>query len=149
MQPESSTLRLALAGILERNGDYDGAISEYETMLRSEPNSLIVANNLASLLADRRTDKASLERAQSLAAVLNKSPIPQFKDTLGWVSYLRGDYDAAIPLLRVFQKVDGAKYVGPRRLHGVVLIVDRRGRTRQVVNLVGFNRQRRSDILRD
>ena len=64
-----------------------------------QPGSLIVANNLASLLADYRTDKASLERANSLALLLKKSEVPQFKDTLGWVSYQRQDYRAALPLL--------------------------------------------------
>jgi tetratricopeptide (TPR) repeat protein len=99
VQPGSSALRLVLADILERKGDYEAAIAEYETMLRSEPNSLIVANNLASLLADHRTDKASLDQAESLAVLLKKSPIPQFKETLGWVSYLQGNYETAIPLL--------------------------------------------------
>jgi tetratricopeptide (TPR) repeat protein len=99
VQPESFPLRLGLANILERNGDYEGAIAEYETLLRSEPGSLVVANNLASLLADRHTDKPSLERAYSLALSLRKSPIPQFKDTLGWVTYQHGDYKDAVPLL--------------------------------------------------
>jgi tetratricopeptide (TPR) repeat protein len=58
----------------------------------------MVANNLASLLLDRRTDKASLKRAQSLAAALRKSQIPQFKDTLGWASYHQGDYKTAVSL---------------------------------------------------
>ena len=61
--------------------------------------SLVAANNLAYLLADRRTDKASLERASSLAAVLRKSPIANFKDTLGWIAYRQGDFRAAVPLL--------------------------------------------------
>src|SRR5262249_31485013 len=60
---------------------------------------LIAANNLASLLADHRTDQTSLERAQSLATILRKSPVPQFKDTVGWISYLKGDYSNAVPLL--------------------------------------------------
>ena len=58
-----------------------------------------MANNLASLLSDRRSDKASLERAYSLAAILRKSDIPSFKDTLGWIEYLRGDYKSATSLL--------------------------------------------------
>ena len=98
-QPNSFVLRLALAGGLERSGDYEGAISEYEGLFKQDPGSIIVANNLASLLADYRTDKASLDRAKALAAVLQKSPLPQFKDTLGWVSYRQGDYKAALPLL--------------------------------------------------
>ena len=92
-------LQLTLAGILERTGDYDAAISEYENLLDKDPSSIIVINNLASLLADHRTDKASLDRAETLAASLQKSPLPQFKDTLGWVSYRQGDYKPAVPLL--------------------------------------------------
>lgn len=98
-QPASSILQLTLTSILEQSGNYDAAISEYEVLLAIDPGSLIAANNLASLLADHRTDKASLERARTLAAGLRKSPVPQFKDTLGWVSYRQGDYQGAVPLL--------------------------------------------------
>jgi tetratricopeptide (TPR) repeat protein len=97
-QPELIALHMILAGILERKGDFESAISEYEIMLDKQPGNLIVVNNLASLLADHRADKASLEKAQSLAAALRKSQIPQFKDTLGWVSYHKGDYRTAISL---------------------------------------------------
>ena len=97
-QPDSMALHMILASALERKGDYETAISEYEFMVDKQPGNLIVANNLASLLLDRRTDKASLKRAQSLAAVLRKSQIPQFKDTLGWLSYLQGDYKTAVSL---------------------------------------------------
>ena len=89
-QPENLVLHLALASILELNKDYEAAISEYESMLTQQPGSLLVINNLASLLSDHRTDKPTLERAGSLAAVLHNSPVPQFKDTLGWVDYRRG-----------------------------------------------------------
>lgn len=97
--PDNPSLHLILAAIEELNGDYDAAISEYELLLSKDTGSLVVANNLASLLADHRTDKASLERAQSLAASLRKSPVPQFKDTLGWISYQNGNYKDAISLL--------------------------------------------------
>ena len=82
-QPDSFAMHLALAGVLELKGDYEAAIAEYEYLLKQQPGSLIVANNLASLLSDHRTDKASLERAYSLAAMLRKSQVPSFKDTLG------------------------------------------------------------------
>ena len=98
-QPDSSVMHMAYAGVLEQKGDFDAAIAEYEILLKQDPGSLIVANNLASLLSDRRTDKASLERAHSLAAVLRKSQLPNFKDTLGWIDYLRGDYKSATALL--------------------------------------------------
>ena len=60
---------------------------------------MVAANNLASLLSDHRNDKASLEKAQTLAASLRETQIPQFKDTLGWISYRRDDYVNAVSLL--------------------------------------------------
>jgi predicted Zn-dependent protease len=98
-QPDNVTLRLMWADILEFRQDYNGAINEYESMLAKDPGSLIVANNLASLLADYRTDNDSLKRAQSLADRLRQSPVPQFKDTVGWVDYRTGNYKDAVPLL--------------------------------------------------
>ena len=83
--PDNANLHLTLAQIRELKGNYEGAISEYENLLKQQPGSLIVINNLASLLADHRTDKASLDQAQSLAVSLRQSQVAQFKDTLGWV----------------------------------------------------------------
>lgn len=99
MQPDSMILHLVLMGALERAGQYEAAIAESEHMLSKQPGSMIVMNNLASLLADRRDDKASLERAHSLAASLQASDVPQFMDTVGWISYRRGDYVNSVPLL--------------------------------------------------
>jgi cytochrome c-type biogenesis protein CcmH/NrfG len=98
-QPDNIATRSIYAEVLQQKNDYEAAIAEYETLLKQDPGSLIAANNLASLLSDRRTDKASLERAYSVAAVLRKSQIPAFKDTLGWIEYLRGDYKSATSLL--------------------------------------------------
>ena len=75
-QPNSANLQMALAGLLERKGEYEAAISEYEFLLKQQPGSLVIINNLASLLTDHRTDKASLERAQVLAASLRDFRFP-------------------------------------------------------------------------
>jgi tetratricopeptide (TPR) repeat protein len=98
--PSNVILHIALAGIFERTEDYEAAISEYEYVLSQQAKSLVAANNLASLLLDHRTDAASLERAQTLVARLPKSQVPQFKDTLGWAAYRRGDFQAAAALLK-------------------------------------------------
>ena len=98
-QPDSLALRLVLAGLLEIKGDYEQAISEYDTMLKQDSGSMIVANNLASLLTDYRSDRPSHERAYTLALGLRKSQVPQFKDTLGWVHYHRGEHKMALPYL--------------------------------------------------
>jgi tetratricopeptide (TPR) repeat protein len=98
-QPDNFGLRLTLAGLYEIQGNVEAAITEYEALLKDQSGSLVVANNLASLLSDYRTDKASLDRAYALAVNLRKVQVPQFKDTLGWVNYQRGDYKAALALL--------------------------------------------------
>jgi tetratricopeptide (TPR) repeat protein len=98
-QPTGVNLHMMLAGLLEQKGDYEGAIAEYQYSLQQQPGSLIIINNLASLLADHRTDKASLEQAETLAASLQDSQVAQFKDTLGWVYNRRGDFKASVPLL--------------------------------------------------
>ena len=61
---------------------------------------LIVINNLASLIADHRDDKATLEKAAQLASRIADVDVPQFKDTLGWLAFRRGDYSAALWVLR-------------------------------------------------
>ena len=99
MQPDSMILHLAMAGALEQTHQYEAAITEYEQILSKQPGSMIVANNLASLLSDHRNDKASLERAHTLVASLRETQVPQFKDTLGWISYRRDDYVNAVSLL--------------------------------------------------
>src|SRR5580704_4460845 len=97
--PNSPYLHLTLGGYLEQVGDYEGAIAEYQRALDNAPMSLVASNNLAYLLADRRTDRASLERANAVAAILRKSTMSNFKDTLGWIAYRQGDFRAAVPLL--------------------------------------------------
>jgi cellulose synthase operon protein C len=98
-QPDSVALRLVMAGLLENKGDHEQAISEHDTMLKQDSGSMIVANNLASLLTDYCSDRASHERAYTLALGLRKSQVPQFKDTLGWIHYHRGEHKMAPPYL--------------------------------------------------
>ncbi len=59
-----------------------------------------IANNLASLLADHRSDEASLAPASKLSFLLKSTNLPHFNDTLGWVAYRRGEYQAALEYLK-------------------------------------------------
>lgn len=97
--PGDFSLRLTQAAVLELSGRFDEAIGLYEQLLKERPNADVVANNLASLLSDHRTDKASLSRAHDLAQRFRRSEIPQFKDTLGWTSYKLGKTDEAVQLI--------------------------------------------------
>ena len=97
--PQSKLLRWAKAGILERAGDVDGAIALYDTLYTEDSSWLVVANNLASLLADHKDDAASLDRAYTIARRLRGTEQPAFQDTYGWISFRRGNLDEAVAAL--------------------------------------------------
>jgi cellulose synthase operon protein C len=97
--PNASDLLWIKAGLLEREGDTEGAISIYETLYESQSGNSIVANNLASLLSTSRDDKESLDRAWRISRRLRETDVPAFLDTYGWIAYRRGDYQTALDAL--------------------------------------------------
>ena len=98
--PGDAALALALAGLFERSNRIDEAIAVYEEQYKLTPDALVIVNNLASLLADYRSDQASLDRAHEITRRLESIAVPHFKDTLGWIAYRRGEYQAALNLLK-------------------------------------------------
>ncbi len=94
--PGAPDLLWVRAGNLEQTGDIQGAIAIYEEMYAQNSNSVIVANNLASLLASYRDDPDSLERAAAVAQRLRESNVPAFQDTWGWISFRQGNPEAAV-----------------------------------------------------
>ena len=97
--PRNFVLGLSLAGMHEGDRDYESSIKIYEELLRVYPGALVLVNNLATLLVDQRTDEESLDRAGKLGQRLQASNVPQFRDTLGWIAYRRGQYRAALTYL--------------------------------------------------
>jgi cellulose synthase operon protein C len=95
-QPGSNVLRWMQAGELESGGKIDEAIAVYEAMYAENSNNLIVANNLASLIATHRMDDESLARAEVIARRLRDSTEPAFQDTYGWIAFRRGNLDEAL-----------------------------------------------------
>ena len=94
--PNSAALNLMKATALEKAGDFDGAIAIYDALYARDSSSLVVANNLASLLSSHRSDAASTDRAFTIAHRLRGSNVPAFQDTYGWIAYRRGDYAEAL-----------------------------------------------------
>jgi tetratricopeptide (TPR) repeat protein len=92
-------VRFVLAGAYERLGEIEKAIAEYEILYKEDPTSILVSNNLASMLTDHRSDAASLDRAATMAAILRDSPLPQFRDTLGWILVRKGDFREGVRIL--------------------------------------------------
>jgi tetratricopeptide (TPR) repeat protein len=97
--PGNPGLMIGLAGIRERQDDFESAIGIYEKVLKEHPDNAISTNNLAMLLADHRTDEDSARRAAELSALLEKTQVPAFLDTAGWVYYRQGNYEKAAEIL--------------------------------------------------
>jgi tetratricopeptide (TPR) repeat protein len=109
---QTEELSVQLATLLEIRGHHDEAMSEYEDDLRRHPQADVPANNLAMLLANYRTDAASLDRAKELSARFANSTNPSFLDTYGWVLVKRGDAAESVPVLtRVAAKAPDAVIV--------------------------------------
>ena len=97
--PEAANLLWAKASYLERDGNIDGAIGIYERLYERDSNSVVVANNLASLLSTHKLDDASLERAWNIARRFKDAQIPAMQDTYGWIVHRRGESAEAVPYL--------------------------------------------------
>jgi tetratricopeptide (TPR) repeat protein len=93
-------LETELASLYERLTKYDDAVQVYETALRRNPKSDVIANNLAMLIVTYKKDPASLDRAKALSARFADSTNSAFLDTYGWVLYKRGEGAAAVAALQ-------------------------------------------------
>lgn len=96
-QPEATELSIIKAGLLEQSGDIDGAIAVYEALYTRDSSNVIIANNLASMIATYRDDAPALERAFAVARRLRGVEVPAFQDTYGWIEYRRGNFADALP----------------------------------------------------
>ena len=97
--PGDVGMSMLLAEAYQRSGDNDKAVAEYETVLKNNPGIDAASNNLASLLAEKG-GKANLDKALGLAKRFESSSTPAFVDTLGWIYFMSGQNDLALPLLQ-------------------------------------------------
>jgi cellulose synthase operon protein C len=97
--PDDRSLPAARGELLVRAGRHDEAITLYEGLVKRWPNEDSLANNLAYLLVEHRSDKASHARALELVQRFKDSGRPGYLDTLGWTHYRLGDYPQAVAVL--------------------------------------------------
>lgn len=97
--PGNAELSMLLATEYEQAGRFDDAMKVYEGLLKTSPKYLPAVNNLAALLLDQRTDKASYARALELAKALEGTDNPAMMDTLGWAQYRSGNFTEAVSVL--------------------------------------------------
>ena len=97
--PDAPDLLWAKASYLERRADIDGAVAIYEALYARDSTSVIIANNLASLLSTWRDDPESLERAYAIGRRLRGTEVPALADTYGWILHRRGEHAEAASYL--------------------------------------------------
>jgi predicted Zn-dependent protease len=88
------------ARVYEKLGRIDAAIADYEGLYAANNQARqFAANNLAMLLVTYRKDRPSLDRARELTNAFATSDNGSLLDTAGWVSFKRGEYQAALTAL--------------------------------------------------
>ncbi|WP_300064286.1 tetratricopeptide repeat protein [uncultured Roseobacter sp.] len=97
--PDNPQLLWAKASYLEQDGKIDGAVEIYERLYEINSGSVVVANNLASLLGTYKQDEASLERAWVVARRFQDAEVPALQDTYGWILHRRGKSEEALSYL--------------------------------------------------
>ncbi len=96
---DDARARLMLADIETHKGaSADVVIAHYLKALELEPANAAAMNNLADVLASRKSkyEDALFWAQKALAASPNN---PVVEDTIGWIYYREGKYDAALPYL--------------------------------------------------
>ena len=129
-RPESAELLWMRATLLEREGDFEGAISIYEDLYNRNSSVSVIANNLASLLSTMRDDEESLERSARIARRLRGTEFPPYQDTYGWIQFRLGNLDEALEYL---QPAARALADDPLVQHHLGMVYDAMGRSEDAV----------------
>jgi len=95
VSPNSFDLKMVLAEVYLNQKDFSNAIKVYEELMVTNPDSQVAINNFVSIVADNEKDKTTLDRAYTVSRKLKSTNVPQFMDTMGWISYRVGRYDEA------------------------------------------------------
>jgi tetratricopeptide (TPR) repeat protein len=102
--PDDVDLLVLQAQDFQNNGKYQNALDNYNKLVKLQPSSAVLKNNLAALLIERFNTPENLQRAESLTSGFAESNNPYFIDTLGWLQYQLKNYPQAISLLEGAQK---------------------------------------------
>ena len=92
--PDNLQLHYQHGVLLERAGEHERATAEMERVLKGDPEHAEALNYLAYRWAERNENLPQALKYARLA--LKKSDLPHIRDTLGWVLYRLGDFQAAV-----------------------------------------------------
>jgi len=96
--PDDPRVRLYAADITLKSGKYRTAIEHYEWLLKTQPDNVVVLNNIAwayQQVGDTRAALESAERAQKL-----RPDNAAVADTLGWMLVEQGHTERGLELLQ-------------------------------------------------
>jgi tetratricopeptide (TPR) repeat protein len=90
---------MQLALIYDKMKNFSAAREAYEKLLAINGNYTLALNNLAVIYSE---DSGQLDKAQDLAKRARTAAPndPHLADTLGWITFKKGDYRNALPLLQ-------------------------------------------------
>ena len=90
---------MELATLQQRQGHFSEARDAYEKVIKAAPHNALALNNLAVLYTEQL---GQIDRAYDLAKqARDEYPVdPHVADTLGWITFKKGDYRNALPLTR-------------------------------------------------
>jgi cellulose synthase operon protein C len=97
--PADRDLSLLIGTEYVKAGRIDDSVKVYEDLLAVDSTVPQARNNLAAILSEYRTDKASLEKAVQLMEPFAESSDPGLLDTLGWAHFRNGDAKKAATFL--------------------------------------------------
>lgn len=94
-----SAMRVELALLYERLGREESAKTQYRRVLAMEPANTLAANNLVMLLLEGDAREQDMPEALALADTLRRREEAAYRDTLAWLRYHNGEFEAAIAIL--------------------------------------------------
>jgi tetratricopeptide (TPR) repeat protein len=145
-RPDDESALLSRAELLLRMDRLDDAIAQYRAAVKRWPDSAMSLNALGYTLADRTDDYKEAEKL--IRKALEYDPeSPAIIDSLGWVLYKQGDYEAALgELQRAYDMLDDHEVAA--HIVEVLVALDRRDEALVVLE-DAESRHQESELLDD
>lgn len=97
LHPDDRAARQYLASTLLIQGNYGGAVEQYQALLKNNPNDSQSLNNLAWIYQQNKDPRA---RATAQQAYKLSPENTEIMDTLGWILVTQGDVKPGLELLK-------------------------------------------------
>jgi len=145
-RPDDESALLGRAELLLRMGRLDDAIAQYRAAAERWPESAMSLNALGYTLADRTDEYREAEKL--IRKALEYDPeSPAIIDSLGWVLFKQGEYEAALKeLQRAYERLDDHEVAA--HIVETLVALDRRDEALEVL-VDAESRHADSDLLQD